>query len=70
MMIALAKAYPKYFGEKKVNNFMGQERRVVVLGEFRKKTLVFFLFLIVLGIEPRASYMLAKCSTTELHPQL
>jgi hypothetical protein len=28
-----------------------------------------FYFFTVLGIKPRASYMLHKCSATELHPQ-
>lgn len=30
---------------------------------------VLFFFLVVLGTEPRASHMLGKCSTTELHSQ-
>jgi hypothetical protein len=28
----------------------------------------FFFFFFVAGIEPRASHMLGKCCTTELHP--
>jgi hypothetical protein len=28
----------------------------------------YFLFLVVLGVEPRALHMLGKCSVTELHP--
>lgn len=31
--------------------------------------LFFFIFLAVLGIEPRASRMLNKCSTSQLNPQ-